>query len=162
VEEMTASLGDLEMLYRARYERFLRLATAVAGDEVVAADAVQDAFARAIAHRKAFRSEGSLEGWVWRIVINAARAARQRHPAVELTETSEPYEADEDRDPYGIDRWLAALPERERLAVFLRYFADLDYRGIAVALDIKVGTVGATLHDAHEALRRSLKEASQP
>lgn len=157
---MTASLGDLEMLYRARYGKFLRLAAAVAGDDVVAADAVQDAFARAIAHREAFRGEGSLEAWVWRIVINAARAARPHQPSVALAETSEPSEPDEERDPYGVDRWLAALPERERLAVFLRYFADLDYRSIAVALDVKVGTVGATLHDAHEALRRSLKEAS--
>ena len=55
---------------------------------------------------------------------------------------------------------LAALPERQRLAVFLRYWVDLDYRSIAVALDVEVGTVSATLNAAHANLRRSLKEAA--
>jgi RNA polymerase sigma factor (sigma-70 family) len=54
--------------------------------------------------------------------------------------------------------WVSALPERQRLAVFLRYFADLDYRGIATALGIEVGTVSATLSAAHTALRRSFEE----
>ena len=49
--------------------------------------------------------------------------------------------------------------ERQRLAVFLRYFADLDYRSIATALDVAVGTVSATLATAHAALRRAHEEA---
>ena len=53
---------------------------------------------------------------------------------------------------------LVALPERERLVVFLRYFADLDYREIAAALEVEVGTVGATLSAAHAALRIALEE----
>jgi len=55
--------------------------------------------------------------------------------------------------------WIATLPERQRLAVFLRYFADLDYRSIAAALDVEVGTISATLALAHTALRRSHEEA---
>jgi RNA polymerase sigma factor (sigma-70 family) len=58
-----------------------------------------------------------------------------------------------------IRAWVAALPERQRLVVFLRYFADLDYRSIATALDVEVGTVSATLATAHAALRRSYEEA---
>jgi RNA polymerase sigma factor (sigma-70 family) len=54
--------------------------------------------------------------------------------------------------------WIAALPERQRLAVFLRYYADLDYRAIAAALDIEVGTVSATLSAAHVGLRKALQE----
>ena len=42
--------------------------------------------------------------------------------------------------------------------VFLRYAADLDYRTIAVALGVEVGTVSATLHAAHERLRRAIEE----
>jgi RNA polymerase sigma factor (sigma-70 family) len=53
---------------------------------------------------------------------------------------------------------LAALPERQRLAAFLRYYADLDYESIATVLGIRLGTVGATLNAAHAALRRSLEE----
>jgi RNA polymerase sigma factor (sigma-70 family) len=56
-----------------------------------------------------------------------------------------------------VRRWIAALPERQRLAVFLRYFADLDYQAIATALDVEVGTVSATLAAAHATLRRALQ-----
>ena len=131
------------------------------GEEARGADAVQDAFARAIEQRTGFRGDGPLEAWVWRIVINAARAARPRHRETDVTAVAASGTADDDPDPYGVDTWLAALPERERLAVFLRYFADLDYRSIATALDVEVGTISATLHAAHEALRRSLEEAQQ-
>jgi RNA polymerase sigma factor (sigma-70 family) len=53
---------------------------------------------------------------------------------------------------------VAALPERQRLVVFLRYYADLDYRTIADALDVEVGTVSATLAAAHRAVRQRLEE----
>jgi RNA polymerase sigma factor (sigma-70 family) len=55
---------------------------------------------------------------------------------------------------------VGALPERQRLVLFLRYYADLDYEGIADALDISSGTVGATLNQAHAALRKQLEEVS--
>ena len=42
---------------------------------------------------------------------------------------------------------ISRLPERERLVLFLRYYADLDYRTIAEALEISGGTVGATLSE---------------
>ena len=54
---------------------------------------------------------------------------------------------------------IAALPERQRLAVFLRYYADLDYASIAEALGVKAGTVAASLSAAHENLRKTLEEA---
>jgi RNA polymerase sigma factor (sigma-70 family) len=53
------------------------------------------------------------------------------------------------------------LPERQRLAIYLRYYADLDYRSIGDVLGIEVGTVSATLSSAHEALRRSMKEVER-
>jgi RNA polymerase sigma factor (sigma-70 family) len=56
---------------------------------------------------------------------------------------------------------VAALPERQRLVVYLRYYADLDYRAIAEVLGVEVGTVSATLSSAHQALRRSLKEVER-
>lgn len=53
---------------------------------------------------------------------------------------------------------IAQLPERQRMCIFLRYFADLDYAAIAAALGISAGTVGATLNAAHATLRRKLEE----
>ena len=45
------------------------------------------------------------------------------------------------------------LPERQRIMVFLRYYADLDYTAIAEALSVSPGTVGAALNAARAALR---------
>jgi DNA-directed RNA polymerase specialized sigma24 family protein len=55
------------------------------------------------------------------------------------------------------------LPERQRLVLFLRYYADLDYHTIATALEIADGTVAATLNAAHTTLRKQLEvEECQP
>jgi RNA polymerase sigma factor (sigma-70 family) len=148
---------EIEQLYQERYRKFLRVALAVLRDEHAARDAVQDGFANALRGLSTF-VEGDLEGWVWRIVLRAALSAKQRRtPDPEFVEpggTTEEALVDET----GIRGWIAALPERQRLAVFLRYYADLDYRTIAATLEIEVGTVSATLSQAHTALRRQLRE----
>src|ERR1051326_2383193 len=71
-------LDELEALYRERLHEYTRLAAALVGDKESGRDAVQDAFAKAVRSRRRFRGEGQLEGWVLRIVINAARDARRR------------------------------------------------------------------------------------
>src|SRR6266852_10002793 len=73
-------LEELETLYRARLPEFRRVAAAIAGDRELGCDAVQDAFASAVRKRRSFRGQGTLEAWVWRIVVNAARDARRRRP----------------------------------------------------------------------------------
>lgn len=157
-EVEVASVEALGLLYQRRYRTFLRVAEAIVADAELACDVVQDAFARALRSRFDFRGEGSLEGWVWRTVVNTARnALRDRPPAhVPLDDLA----ADEDfggRDGH-VRALVAALPERQRLVLFLRYYADLDYLRIAEALAIEPGTVGATLSHAHAALRRALEE----
>ena len=51
-------------------------------------------------------------------------------------------------DDLDLRSWVAALPERQRTALFLRYYADLDYRAIADLLGVEMGTVSATLSSA--------------
>jgi len=116
---------------------------------------VQDGFASAIRRQRQFRGEGPLEAWVWRMVVNAAlkERARPRHAA--LTDFEACTTEDE---PTPVAEAIARLPERQRLALFLRYYADLDYESIATALKVSSGTVGATLNAAHTSLRRLLQE----
>ena len=156
-----ATLEALESLYRVDLRRFVRAATAIIGDETAGRDAVQDAFVQAVRKRASFNGDAPLEAWVWRIVINEALAQRRRRaPRIEWHEESTaPSSSSTPERDATIRAWVAALPERQRLAVFLRYFADLDYRSIAAALDVEVGTVSATLATAHAALRRSYEEA---
>jgi RNA polymerase sigma factor (sigma-70 family) len=49
------------------------------------------------------------------------------------------------------------LPERQRLVLFLRYYADLSYTQIGAALGLRTGTVSATLAAAHRTLRARLE-----
>jgi RNA polymerase sigma-70 factor, ECF subfamily len=151
-----ASLEELERLYRERRDVFLGVATAITRDDSLAADALHDGFVAAVRARAGFRGEGSLDGWVWRLVVNAARRVaetRLRPAAPAFGPNGSPEEPDA-----AIRSVVAALPERQRLAVFLRYYADLDYDAIAEALDMRPGTVAATLNAARTTIRRQLEE----
>lgn len=152
-------LPELELLYRCELSRYVRVARAIVADEQVALDAVQEAFTRAVEKRRSFRRRGPLEAWVWRIVVNEARkraaAGTRRATAADEALASGNGRPDADAE---VRAAVAALPERQRLAVFLRYYADLDYAAIASALGIETGTVAATLNAAHRKLQSTLKE----
>ena len=150
-----ALLVEIERIYRAEYRRFLRVALAVLRDEERAVDAVQEAFATAVQKRRKFRGEGPLAAWIWRMVVNSAFKERSRGRPLQLVER----DASEANElPLAITETVARLPERQRLMLFLRYYADLEYEAIAVALEVSPGTVGATLNAAHTSLRRLLQE----
>jgi RNA polymerase sigma-70 factor, ECF subfamily len=149
-------LDEIEALYRSRFPLFVQVARGIVGDPERAQEAVQDGFASAIKNRDRFRGEGPLEAWVWRAVVNAARRATRR-PLVEVgVAAKEAYEPSADQ--LEASPLVARLPERQRLIVFLRYYAGLDYRAIAAALDLEIGTVSAALATAHASIRRALEK----
>jgi RNA polymerase sigma-70 factor (ECF subfamily) len=159
VRRKGATPAELETLYRQRFEHFARVASAICGDFDRGRDAVQAAFTTAVRERRSFRGSGPLEGWVWRILVNEARRiAREPHNAP-LETTRELATNGKAEDSLGLRAWIAALPERQREAHFLRYYADLEYSAIAEVLGIEVGTVSATLSAAHQTLRKNLEEA---
>jgi RNA polymerase sigma-70 factor, ECF subfamily len=151
-----ASLDELERVYRARFGDYQRVAAAIVGDAETARDAVQEAFVSAVRNRTRFRRDGPLDAWLWRAVVNAAlNQHRSRARVVPPVEAGNGHVADAEED---VRLALALLPERQRLALFLRYYADLDYATIGAVLGVQYGTVGATLHFAHAALRRRFEE----
>ncbi len=150
-------MDELEALYRSRFDVFARVAASVTGDSERARDAVQEAFATVVRKRRSFRGDGPLEAWVWRIVLNAARSdVRRIIPPVDYEESAAANGHPEQDAELRVA--LSRLPERQRTAVFLRYYADLDYVAIGEALGISTGTVAATLNSAHTALRSRLQE----
>lgn len=155
-----AAPAEIEAIYRKRFRAFLFSVTALLGDGDAALDVVQDGFAIALRRRDSYRSEGSLEAWLWRIVINVARDRRR---SIRRLAAPAHFETTEDaREPDDdVRTLLLALPERQRLAVFLRYYADLSYGQIAEALGVRVGTVAASLNAAHAALRRDFEEVGK-
>jgi RNA polymerase sigma factor (sigma-70 family) len=153
-----AGSDEIEDAYRRSYPAFLRVATGIAGDEAEGADAVQDAFASALRSRRGFRRAGSVDAWLWRVVVNAARRRRRgRSTALALHAGDVPGAPQHDSDA-ALRGLVANLPERQRMVLFLRYYADLEYRAIALVLGIRPGTVAATLNAAHQAIRAQLEE----
>lgn len=156
-----ATAETLSALYHRGYPRFVRVAEAITGTVEDAQDAVQEGFASALRQLDRFEGRGTLEGWVWRCVINAARMSRRRSTRTtslgQLPEAVDLAASGPGR-PVLLLPQLVRLPERQRLVLFLRYFADLSYEAIADALQISPGTVAATLNAAHRSLRLWLEE----
>jgi RNA polymerase sigma factor (sigma-70 family) len=160
---VSATLAELERLYRARFSEYLRVAAALTGSVEAGREAVHDGFVNVVRSRSQFNGRGTLEGWAWKAVVHSA-LSRQRRDRVRQEERFEDaFETDAD----SLDRdWMvsevrsavAALPARQRAVLFLRYYADLDYRSIAEATGVSEGTIGATLHAAHKALRKRFEE----
>ena len=153
----TDLVAAIEHAYRDGYRRFLSLALGMLGDVDRARDAVQEAFAHALRSRGDLQDAESLYAWLWRIVVNVCRVEK-RHS---MTGLDERYELAANGHP---DDWsevraaIAALPERQRLVLFLRHYADLDYQTIAQVTGIERGTVAATLHAAHGKVRDAMTE----
>ena len=154
-----ASLEEIERVYRLRLREFTRVAVAIARD--AGPDAVQDAFGAAIRRRETFRGEGHVEAWLWRFVVNAARDARRERLWVLVRDAASHVNGESPVDDSRLAAAITCLPERQRLVLFLRHYADLDYESIATALGIKRGTVAATLNAAHRRLRQTLQEVAR-
>jgi DNA-directed RNA polymerase specialized sigma24 family protein len=145
----------LEELYRSRYARFEAVLATMTRDRESARDAVQEAFATALARKRQFRGEGSLEGWVWKIALRlAAPRSLARRP---LTDRLDPVLPDLEVDP-ALAAAIRKLPPRRRLFVFLRYFGDLSYEQIAQACGVSRGTVAAALAQARAELAVLLED----
>lgn len=162
-------VAEIERIYRDRYVPLCRVATTVTGRVETAREAVQDGFARALAYRDDFRGEGSLEGWVSRIVLRAALDTRRRPvPAPLVLDGVDegallwaPELPHADRDPV-LAAAVEGLPPRQRQVVFFRYFADFTHAQIAELLGISPNTVAALLHQARTALARRLEHDALP
>jgi RNA polymerase sigma factor (sigma-70 family) len=122
--------------------------------------AVQEAFARALRSRSDLHDLDSLHGWLWRTLVNVCRAEKRRLVA-HLEGTPEPEPNGQADEWFEVRAVIAALPERQRLVLFLRHYADLDYQNIAEVVGIERGTVAATLHTAHQKVREAIKEVQR-
>ncbi len=129
-----------------------RLAQRLAPGE--ADDVVQDALTRAWRKRHTYdASRGTEQSWLLAIVADRARRWRVRtRPLHELVDTAV---ADTTAD-VDLERALAHLPQRQRLAVDLHYFVGLTVAETAAVMGCADGTVKSTLSDARARLRKEL------
>ena len=157
-------------LYSLHYRPLVRLAALLLRDAATAEDVVQDAFA---AMREGWQRLGDAEkalAYLRQAVVNRSRSVL-RHRTVP-GDNPQPALPDPPAAGHGAPSLLeqpaaraalADLPDRQREAIVLRYYAGLPEGEIAAAMGISRGAVNS--HTAHglSALRAALEQAgSQP
>jgi RNA polymerase sigma-70 factor (ECF subfamily) len=146
----------IEEVYRRRYASFLRLGYALLGATDLAREAVQETFATALRERASFRGDGSLDGWLWKTMLNVCRSELRRGRRFSDELPPEHVMNGHMADWPELRALIAALPDQERQTLFLRYYADLSHNEIAAILGVRPGTVGAALNHGRAKLRTAL------
>jgi RNA polymerase sigma-70 factor (sigma-E family) len=151
------------------YERYgpdaVRLAALLTGDAALAQDLVQEAFVRLGGRLVHLRRPEAFEAYLRKTVVNLARMHHRRR-GVERAWLARQADPDreggagpgvEDRD--ALRSALARLPERQRSALVLRFYADLSHDQIAQALGCRPGTAASLVS---RGLARLREDADAP
>jgi RNA polymerase sigma-70 factor (ECF subfamily) len=126
-----------------------------------AADALQDAWTRALTRLDQFRGDSSLRTWLCGFVVNCCRE-RLRRPLLESHDDSSvlpvPSVISDEHRVLGFDleRALQLLPDGYRAVVVLHDIEGYTHQEIARALHIDEGTSKSQLSRGRRALRRCL------
>lgn len=157
------AFDELVRRHQAAIVTLARVITAGRGD---AEDLAQDVFVRAWRSLAAFRGDSTFRTWLHRVAINVIRTSQTRQGRFLQTFRSRdsgerPMDPPSGEEPVDatlarrqvIDRALAALPDELRVAVTLRDMQGLDYKEIAAALDVPIGTVESRIFRARQKLK---------
>ena len=152
--------SSVESAYRADRDRLWRAVYAWAGDREIASDAVAEAFAQLVHRGQAVREPAA---WVWRtafrVAAGALKASRAVSPLPDVDGAGPPPVESGYLDRYGDPDLIAALrrlPDGQRAAVILFYYADLPVRDIAARLGSNQLAVRANLSRGRRRLRQLL------
>ena len=152
--------ATFEAFYAWHYAPVCRGLTLALHDPQLAEEAAQEAFIRAyVSWRRVERME-SPAGWVYVVAVRVA-SRRRRTAASPRTEARADELAESVVVRESVREAIDQLPERQRLAVVLRYFGDLSLAEIAAAMGCAVGTVKSTLHSALARLEVELDDDSE-
>jgi RNA polymerase sigma-70 factor, ECF subfamily len=149
---------SVESAYRADGDRLWRAVYAWSGDPEVASDAVAEAFAQLIHRGQAVREPAA---WAWRTAFRIAAGAMKARRAASSIEPIEVSGASAGPEAGYLDRYgdpdllaaLRRLPDGQRAAVILFYYADLPIAQIASRLASNQLAVRANLSRGRRRLR---------
>ena len=137
---------ELEVLYRERYDRMVRVAYLVCGDRAAAEEITQDAF---VATHQAWSRVREPAAYLRTAVVNRCRSWGRRHQ-LELTRRVARPRADRARRPTRCGTRCRSLPDRQRAAIVLRFYEDLPDEETAEILGCRPATVRTAIHRALE------------
>ncbi|MGO8719058.1 MAG: RNA polymerase sigma factor [Acidobacteriaceae bacterium] len=177
-----AGAGDeasLEFLI-AKYRRpIISFMYRMVHNQAVAEELAQEVFLRVYRARATYRAEARFSTWLYRIAsnmaINHARDTKYERASASifLDQTDEdtgtkPDVADlrplaeqdmlQDERMRRIREHVMALPERQRMAVVMHKYQDMDYKQIGAVLKLSESATKSLLFRAYQTLREKLKE----
>jgi len=151
----------------------------MARNAAAAEDLAQEVFLRVYRSRQTYEASAKFTTWLYRIATNLAvnHARDTRHERPEVTVSLD--EPDEDTGTtldvadstvsveealvrrermLAIQAKVEALPERQKLAVVMHKYQQMDYKQIADVLKLSESATKSLLFRAYETLREQLKE----
>jgi RNA polymerase sigma-70 factor (ECF subfamily) len=171
------AFGELVELYQ---HRLVTVMHHLVGNKEEAEDLAQEVFLRVYRVRKKYRPRAKFSTWLFTIANNLALNAlrsRQRKPVVPLNvrdsgplgpRPAEQLARDRNRQPGErlqqqelaavVSAALEGLNERQRVAVVLNKFEDMNYAEIAEVMGLTTKAVKSLLSRARENLRQALKD----
>jgi RNA polymerase sigma-70 factor (sigma-E family) len=148
-----ASPVTFDGLYADRYGAMVRLAYLMVGDNAVAEELVQDAFARVHQRWAKVDNPGA---YLHVAVLNTARNEVRRRSRRQRPVGPQP-DAHVDEANVELLDALRALSERQRAAVVLRFYEGRSEAEIAELLHVRPGTVKSLVHRALDRLREVIE-----
>jgi RNA polymerase sigma factor (sigma-70 family) len=158
-------------LYARYAPAMLRICLWYAGSREEAEEILQDGFMRVFCYLRMYKGEGSLEGWIRKVMINAALSACRNRPGeqrwmIEL----DPEEHSVAQAPSFLYRYdeqklvhlVRSLPCCYRQVFQLYVMEGWKHREIAKALAIAEGTSRSNLADARRLLQKELTKGLHP
>jgi RNA polymerase sigma-70 factor (ECF subfamily) len=171
----TGDAAAFGVLVDTRIDRCYRLAWSILSNDADAADATQDALLAAWRQLPRLRDAAAFDGWLNRIVANAALMARRHrlrlrevsvapiHPGDTPHEPEPPPDLrartafDDVVDNDAIGRGFDRMRPRDRMILVLHHVEERPVAEIAKSLGIPVGTVKSRLHAARGALEKAME-----
>lgn len=148
-------------------------------NQAVAEEMAQEVFLRVYRARESYRAEAKFSTWLYRIAtnlaVNHARDTKNERMAAKLqldapdeesgatpdvADTTPTVEADLLRAERmrAIKQHVLALPERQRMAVLMHKYQEMDYKQIGAVLKLSESATKSLLFRAYQTLREKLKE----
>lgn len=120
-------------------------------------DCFQETFLAALRAYPSLSNGHNLKSWLLTIAHRKAiDRARATKPTAPLTDAPEPAQRPADPDP-ALWAEVAALPDKQRAAVVLRFVNDMAYRDIGVVLDCSEAAARRSTHEGVKRLREVIE-----
>jgi RNA polymerase sigma-70 factor, ECF subfamily len=159
-----SNCADVEALHRDFYARLVKVCTQQLHDRSLAEDVAQDTILRALRFWSSYDTERPTWPWLKTIAMHLCLDARRLRSHEVCLETMPDRPETLDRterliDEITVRRAMAGLPERQRLALRLRYFDDRDRDASAEELGVNVNAFDQLLNRARLRLARMIEPA---